>query len=70
MTGLAFIDLHIREGLPVLLTVTFEEVTVNINRHSLRNIKANTSVIVVYTVTRCRVKATPVPSSRVTWYSA
>ena len=52
------IDLHTRERATSTLTVTLEEMAVIINRHSLWNIKANTSVIVVYTVTRCRVNNT------------
>ena len=48
----SLIDLHTREGATSALTVTLEEVAVIINRHGLRDIKANTSVIVVYTVTR------------------
>ena len=54
----SLIDLHTREGATSALTVTFEEVTVIINRHSLWNIKANTSVIVVYAMTRCGVNNT------------
>ena len=54
----SLIDLHTRERSTSTLTVTLEKVTVIINRHSLWNIKTNTSVIVVYTVTRCRVNNT------------
>ena len=48
----SLIDLHTREGATSALTVTLEEVAVIIYRHGLRDIKTNTSVIVVYTVTR------------------
>ena len=54
----SLIDLHTREGAAGALAVAFEEVTIIINRHGLWNIKANASVVVVYTVTRCGVNNT------------
>ena len=40
------------------MAVALEEVTIIINRHGLWNIKANTGVVVVYTVARCGVNNT------------
>ena len=54
----SLIDFHAREGAASTLTVTLEEVTVIIYRHGLWNIKANTSVVVVYTVARSGVNNT------------
>ena len=54
----SLIDFHTREGAAGALAVALEEVTIIINRHGLWNIKANTSVVVVYTVARCGVNNT------------
>ena len=54
----SLIDLHAGEGAAGALAVALEEVAIIINRHGLWNIKANASVVVVYTVARCGVNNT------------
>ena len=55
---IGLINLHTGEGTTGTLTFTLKEVTIIINRHSLWNIKANTGIVVVYTMSRCGVNNT------------